>query len=293
MGRVLLILGLMALLPATARADMTVSLSHGKLHLPVPEGYCALDLSRSRDTALFDFEQKSLQGRARLLAVSADCAELEAWRQQDRPVQRIVNFTAATRGDSLILHPDAERSNLIDEIARDAGTLGTKDVGALNARWWNSFEGRAEIAHFDAAERDQNAAYLRMVRVVGGYQRISVASVWAVTAVGSYEVSINFYQRGDESTLPGLVAAAKREAAQLVAANPPAIVVPPPPAVTADQPADAGGPALPSLGALLNQSKSTMAMIAGGVLVVGLLLLAVLRRPARRPPAAGRQAAEQ
>lgn len=292
MGRVLLILGLMALLPATARADITVTLSHGKLHLPVPEGYCALDLDRVRDSALFDFELKSLQGRARLLAVSADCAELEAWRQHDRPVQRIVNFTAASKGDTLILHPDAERSKFIDDIARDAGTLGPKDAAALDARWWNSFDGKAEIALFDATERDQNAAYLRMVRVAGSHQKLSVASVWALTAAGGYEVSINFYQHGDESTLPGLVAAAKREAAQLVAANPPVIVVPPPPAVTADQPADAGGPALPSLGALLNQSKSTMAMIAGGVLVVGLLLLAVLRRPARRPPA-GRQATEQ
>ena len=58
MGRVLLILGLMALLPATARAEVTVQLGHIKLHLPVPDGYCALDVNRVRDSALYDFEAK-------------------------------------------------------------------------------------------------------------------------------------------------------------------------------------------------------------------------------------------
>jgi hypothetical protein len=287
MGRVLLILGLVAFLPATARAEVTVQLGHIKLHLPVPTGYCALDINRVRDSVLFDFEQKSLADRGRLLTVAADCAELEDYRQHDRPIQRIVNFTAALKVDALVRRPEADRAKFIDEVVRDAGTLGPKDVAGFNTRWWNSFDGNAEIQLFDAAERDENAAYLRMVRVAGTRQKISVASAWAVTAVGGYEISINFYERGDESTLPGLVAAAKHEAAQLVAANPPVAVVPPPPAAT-DQPVDAAGTPLPSLGSLFaGQSTATLAMIAGGVLLVALMLVRALNRPgtAKRKPA--------
>ncbi len=292
MGRVLFILGAMALLPVTARADVTLALSHGKLHVPVPEGYCALDPERARDSALFDFELKSLDGRSRLIAVAADCAELEAWRQHDKPVQRIVNFTAALKDGQLARRPDADRAKFIDEFARSVSPLGPKDKAALNAGWWNSFNGAAEVPLFDAPEHDETAAYLRMVRVAGnGYQKISVASAWAVTAAGGYEVAINFYQHGDEGTLPGLLAAAKREAAQLVAANPAIAAVPPPPSATADEP-EAAGQGLPSLGTVVSgMSTGTLAMIAGGVLLVALLMLRAFR-PTKLPPGV-RQATEQ
>src|SRR5579859_6332392 len=101
MRHVTLIIGLILLLPLAARADITVPLSHAKLHLPVPEGYCAVDTDRARESALFDFEAKSFGEHARLLAVAADCAELESYRQRSKPIERLVSFAAAIRDGQL------------------------------------------------------------------------------------------------------------------------------------------------------------------------------------------------
>jgi hypothetical protein len=294
-----LLLGLIALLPAVGHADVTVPLGHGKVNLPVPAGYCAADTERGRDSALFDFEVKSLDGRGRLLAVAADCTELEAYRERGLPIKRLAIFTAALNDGDLIHRPDAERAKFIEDAARDAGKLGPRDPSAFNMQWWNSFNANAQVQLFDVAGRDENAAYLRMVRVTGsGSQKISVASVWALTATGGYELAVNFYERGDEGTIAGLLATAKHEAAQLVAANPPVQAPPPPPpAVTADQAAADAGQNLPTLGTVLSGSSSTIMMAAGGVLVLGFLVLVASRRSPPKPkpegPAVGRRRAEQ
>jgi hypothetical protein len=279
------LLGLTLLaLPIFARADVIVPLGHGKLHLPMPEGYCSLDTDLARESSLFDVEAQTFVGRARLLVMAADCGELTSFRQHHGAVTRIVTFVLALKDDQAVRRPDAERAQYLDGLARQFGKAEAKDFAANAQQWWNISNPAAEPLHFGFAERDSSAVYLQAVRQIGRYQPESIASVSAVTLADGYEVAANFYMHADEHGLPGLLALAEQEAQGLVAAN----TAPPAPAQdasapAADQPASADGGPMQALNAALSQSGSTIIMAAGGVLLVCFVLLLMSRRqPTKR-----------
>jgi len=283
----LLCLTLLLALPSVTRADVTVPLTHGKLHLPVPDGYCMLDTDLARESSLFDVEAKTFEGRSRLLGMAADCGQLTAFRLRHTAVTQIVSFLLALKDDQGVRRPDAERAQYLDTLAKQFGKVQAKDFAANAEQWWNISNPSAEPVSFGLAERDGSAVYLQAVRKIGRYEPAPIASVSALTLVQGYEVAVNFYIHGDEHSLPGLLALAEHEAQGLIAANPP-----PPPApnfaelaaptaaadqAAADAPPGTDGAQLKPLGAVLAESGSTIIMIAGGVLLLAVLFLFLSR----------------
>jgi hypothetical protein len=283
MRRVLIILGLMALMPGAARADITVPLAHAKLHLPIPDGYCPLDTERAREATAFDNQQKSYQGQIRLLAMAVDCAELEGFRVRDRPFEHYVTIEAAIKDSQLVRRPDSERAAFLDETLQEVGKIGAKEATAENNHWLNNFNVSADVKEFALAAHDEDAVYLRVVGVLGVRARdpIPVAKIYAMTLTAGYQVSIAVYAHGDAHALPGMLELAKHEIARLIAANPPLPVLPAPPPIPQDQADTAASTPTSQPDTIFGQSGGTIVTAALAVMLVSFLLL-LMFRPVRR-----------
>ncbi len=283
MRRIAIILGLMALLPGAARADITIPLAHAKLHLPIPGGYCPLDTERARESMAFDSEQKSYQGQNRLLAMAVDCAELEGFRAHERPFEHYVTFEATVKDDQLVRRPDTERAAFLDEMLQEVAKVGPKDATAENNHWLSNFNASAEIKEYGLIAHDENAVYLRLVGVIAGVRGrdpISIAKIYATTLTAGYEISIAVYAHGDTHALPGMLDFAKHEVTRLIAANPPPPpTVPPPPPITEEQVAANDPASQPDT--IFGQSVDTIVTGAIVIMLVSLVLL-MMFRPVRR-----------
>jgi hypothetical protein len=286
MWRFLLILGLVAAMPLPARAEMTAMIGRAKLHLPMPDGYCALDTDRARESTLFDFEQKSYHGRSRLLAMAADCGELEGFRLSHHPITRIVSFAVALRDGDPVRRPDDERAQYLDELAGMVAKVSNKDLSDANNQWWRNFNVSVDVKKFGVAGRDDSAIYLRAVRTIDARDKISIVSLSAATLAGGWELSASFYLHGDERSVPGLLEIAKHEAQLMVAANtpppPPPVIEPPAPVVAPPPPEPAtAGEALQQIASGIGRSEMLAIEVAMGVMGIAFLLL-IFISPSRR-----------
>jgi hypothetical protein len=227
MRRLLLTLALIAVAPVAARADITVQIDNAKLRLPMPDGYCALDTDRAREASLFDFEAETLQGRSWLMAMAADCGELEGFRIAHHPVTHTLTFEVPLQDGKPMHRPDAERAAYLAELSKAIAKTSTGEVASFNNKWWKNFGITVNVKSFGAAGRDDSGLYLRNVRVAEAEKKLTIASISAVTVASNLVLAANFYQQSaDEHGLAMLRELAHLEAKALIDANQP----PPPPA---------------------------------------------------------------
>ena len=76
------------------------TLGAASLTLPPPAGYCEMDEAQPSDARMIGAVSAALErGPTRLLAISADCRQLEDWRAGRRPL--LGNYAAVSHPQSL------------------------------------------------------------------------------------------------------------------------------------------------------------------------------------------------
>lgn len=71
---------------STTKNKAEVELGGTKLLLEPPKGYCFLEFSQMADAQMLKVLQQQHQGEVRMVAGFADCAQLEAWRADNKKV---------------------------------------------------------------------------------------------------------------------------------------------------------------------------------------------------------------
>jgi hypothetical protein len=289
-----LILALIAAAPVAALADVTVRLDNTKLHLPLPDGYCELDTDRAREASLFNFEALSLQASSRLLAMAADCGELEGFRLAHRPIAHTLTFVMPSHDGKPVRRSDDERAAYLGELADAIARTSTSEVTDYNDNWWKNFHLAVNAKSFGISGRDETALYIDSTRTLDAAKKLSVSSITAVTVAGNWPLSISFYQRGtDEHGLAVLRETAQQEVKALIETN-----QPPPPPVADDPsvtdsvvpvvPAEAldGQPATDPFSQLTGRfgQQGTLAVVAALSVMAFSFLLLLVTRPAAPAP---------
>jgi hypothetical protein len=95
------------------------------LNLPPPTGYCELTEQQPSDARMIKFVTEMLAGRTELLAMSADCSQLQNWRTGKQPVlDDYVQYQTlvSTKGSNL------PRAGAVKQICAQVRAEGEKMV---------------------------------------------------------------------------------------------------------------------------------------------------------------------
>lgn len=71
---------------STTKNKAEVEIGGTKLHLEPPKGYCFLEITNMADVQMLNVLQQQHQGEVRMVAGFADCAQLEAWRVDNKKI---------------------------------------------------------------------------------------------------------------------------------------------------------------------------------------------------------------
>lgn len=116
---------------ASLRAEQA-SIGKVKIELVAPEGYCALEASRTADQQVLSVVQTALGATNRLIGMSADCNQLEEIRQgKSKPLANYAQYqTLTTLMDGAL--PTAPAS-FIKQLCTMMRAEGEKMMGQLEA----------------------------------------------------------------------------------------------------------------------------------------------------------------
>jgi len=217
MRQFLLTLGLLMAAPAAAAPEIAANLESATLHLPLPDGYCAIDTARRDETEFFDAQADALQPLNRLLGVAVDCGQLDAFRSGKHQFDRYLEFMSTQRDGKPMQRPDTERAAYIHELAAHLPKLDTTGIAESAGRQSANGGIPTSIQRVGMVGQDEAAVYLGGV---GTYNATVLAYVSALSLAGGWAVSTNFYRNyADDQTVAGLLAEAKGEARAVIAAN--------------------------------------------------------------------------
>lgn len=217
MRLLLLVLGLMAAVPAAAQSEITASLGSKPLHLPLPSGYCAVDPAQSAEGKLAAIHAQALQPMNQLLGIAMPCDQLTAYRDSQKPFDHYLEFTAQLQNGAPLPRADAGREAYLAELAAQIPHL---DGGAPADTVDSPTQSAAvstKIDKFGLIGQDEAAAYLASVAT---YNETTLATLSALTAAGGWTVSAKFFRPYvDDGTVGGLLVEARHEARAMIAAN--------------------------------------------------------------------------
>jgi hypothetical protein len=197
------------------------------LTLPSPQGYCELNEQQPADARLIHVIGDLVAGtHNELLAVSADCGQLDAWRAGKLPtLDDYVQYqTPVADMDST-----SPRAESVKEICAAARAEGEKSVAKaapdLNARVEAAVKGAKvnEMGFLGVLAEDADACYFGMkmrAHIEGGGAEESQLMVSAATVVKGKIVFYNLYTiYHDAGTVTATLARHRRNIPALLAAN--------------------------------------------------------------------------
>jgi hypothetical protein len=197
------------------------------LTLPSPEGYCELSEQQPADARLIHLIGDLVAGsHSELLAVSADCGQLEAWRGGKLPT---LDDYAQYQTPVADMDSTSSRAESVKEICATARAEGEKSAADaapdLNARVDAAVKGAKfnEMGFLGILAEDADACYFGMrmkARAEGGGAEESEVMVSAATVVKGKIVFYNFYTLyRDAGTVAAALARHRRNVKALLAAN--------------------------------------------------------------------------
>jgi hypothetical protein len=201
------------------------SIASTAVTLPPPEGFCDMTEQEPSDNRMIQALAGMLaHAKIEPLSLSADCAQLEAWRGGLRP---LLDDFAQYQTPISLKESSFPRDQAIEEtckVLRAQGGLVEGMTGDLNARLKTVMEEAKfnELKFLGVLNQGADACYfglLQKLQTQPGTQKTQV-SVTAITAVNGKLVNYVLsaaYQ--NEDTVPALLARHQRNVAALFAAN--------------------------------------------------------------------------
>ncbi len=195
--------------------------------LPSPQGYCELSEQQPADARVIHVIGDLVAGtNNELLAVSADCGQLEAWR-----AGKLLTLDDYVQYQTPVASMDSTspRAESVKEICAAARTEGEKSVAEvapdLNARVDAAIKGAKvnEMGFLGVLAEDADACYFGIkmkARTEGGGVEESQLMVSAATVVKGKIVFYNLYTLyHDAGTVTATLARHRRNIPALLAAN--------------------------------------------------------------------------
>jgi len=197
------------------------------LTLPSPQGYCELSEQQPADARLIHVIGDLVAvTHNELLAVSAECGQLDAWRAGKLPT---LDDYAHYQTPVAAMDSTSFRAESVKEICATARTEGEKTVAEaapdLNARVDAAVKGAKinEVGFLGVLAEDADACYFGMkmkARTEGGGAEESQLMVSAATVVRGKIVFYNLYTLyHDTGTVAATLARHRRNVPALLAAN--------------------------------------------------------------------------
>jgi hypothetical protein len=197
------------------------------LTLPAPEGYCELIEQKPTDARLIQVIGDLVAGtHNELLAVSADCGQLEAWRAGKLAT---LDDYAQYQTPVAAMDSASSRAESVKEICATARAEGEKSLADATPELNNRVDAAVKGAKFNemgflgVLAEDANACYfgVRMkARTEGGGAEESQVLVSAATVVKGKIVYYNLYALyHDAGTVAAMLTRHRRNIAALLAAN--------------------------------------------------------------------------
>jgi hypothetical protein len=192
--------------------------------LPVPQGHCPMSEQQPAEREIIELTRQINQGRNLVMAMFADCGELESLRNQGRALDNYGGYLAPlSAGTEPLAMP---RSQFLAAIAQ---AVAQQDpVAAIEGEMRERVE-RAnlslevgEMAGLGLIHQDDTAVYTGVIQSLvmqdGSSER--VVAITGITLVQGHPVSVNLFAPfRDSATLEGLLAAQQQNLARFVAAN--------------------------------------------------------------------------
>ncbi len=195
--------------------------------LPAPQGYCELTEQQPADVRLINVIGDLVAAtQNELLAVSADCGQLEAWR-----AGKLTTLDDYVQYQTPVAAMDSTttRSEAVKEVCASARAEGGKSLASattdLNARVDSAVKGAkfGETGFLGVLAEDADACYFGMLlkaRTEGGGSEENQLMISAATVVKGkiifYNLSTIYH---DAATVTAVLARHKRNIPALLAAN--------------------------------------------------------------------------
>jgi hypothetical protein len=233
---VLALLSVFSSIPPTAEDVVLVGRT---LHLPVSDGYCALDSTNDIDSMLLRVMADMQRGTSELAAYWVDCEQIARFRSgESDDFSSFVLLLAQLSGHTKPTPVDMALNEYLALMKRHiVKANGGKDLlpGDIQARVRERLD--ETLANIDAdgsgiaigetrqlglLDEDSSALYLGMIMhaVVDGQSDISAAAI-AMTELNGLSMSVNVYDDyRDAESFEALLARARAIAAEVVAVNP-------------------------------------------------------------------------
>jgi len=197
------------------------------LKLPPPPGYCELDPSEPSDLRLFSILEGAFKNSGnRLLAISADCTELNDWRARKRKF--LDNFAQYQTVIALEnLEYQANGAELINTVCKELRAQGEKIVTGMEkdvqARYEEVLKDVKvnETRFIGVLGEEPTICYAAVVeRVVADGMEKTIVTVWATTIVGGKMVYVyQFAPHVSGNSITDVFALVKAQTVRFKAAN--------------------------------------------------------------------------
>ena len=193
--------------------------------LPVPSGYCELEQAQPSDARMIDGLRRALAGQNELLAISADCGQLNGWRAGTRPllddyvqVQTLISARDATipraEGIKQICAPlRTEGEKLFAGVTTDVKTrmeTAFKDVKVNEMRFLGVLAEDASGCYF---------ALLQKLRTEAGTDKTQVTVGTATIVKGKLVYYYSYAPYVNADTVTAMLTRHQSNVAALLAAN--------------------------------------------------------------------------
>ncbi|MDH3473566.1 MAG: hypothetical protein OEM59_07725 [Rhodospirillales bacterium] len=192
--------------------------------LPVPQGHCPMSEQHPAEREIIELTRQINQGRNLVMAMFADCAELESLRRQGRALDNYGGYLAPL---SAGLEPLAmPRSQFLAAIAQ---AVAQQDpVAAIEGEMRERVE-RADLAlevgemsGLGLIHQDDTAVYTGVIQslVMADGSSERVVAITGITLVQGHPVSVNLFAPfRDGGTVESLLVLQRQNLARFVTAN--------------------------------------------------------------------------
>jgi hypothetical protein len=216
-----------ALVSGLEIASCTVStdaqISVPALTLPPPDGFCELTSQQPQDASEIKLLSGNLaRAKIELLAMSADCGQLEAWRAHKHLIDEYAQYQA------LVFAGNSNSTEWVKAYCADVRAQGEKKLPGLTAEVNAALEAAkmnakiTEMTLLGVLAEDADACYglmLQKAQTEEGAEKIQLA-IGAATVLKGRAVNYILYTvYHDENTVTAAFARHKRNVAAFLAAN--------------------------------------------------------------------------
>lgn len=226
--RILFVATLLAMgspLALAAGQTVGVKLWNAQAALPIPEGFCLLSEAEPMDREILDNTRKFNEGLNEVLAIFADCGELQALRSRGRTLTNFGSYLLGISGGSKPLN--IARAKFTASVAdylrtNDPYATAAQDIKDRAARIGVLLEQEAMVS-LGLIHHDETAVYTGvimpdMAEGAGPGERGIV--VTGITLLNSYPVSLNLNtDYRDADSIAPLLTTQRRNLQNLVKAN--------------------------------------------------------------------------